>query len=298
MLIYIIGRGKSGSTILDIALSQSDNVVGMGELISGLGSNKTCTCGKKAKDCSEWKDLYSGKFAVSKQKMDYLKSESNVKYFFKYFILPKFYFKKASKKYLIINSLIIQAKKKGRQNSIFIDSSKEITRGLLLLRGTEDTVLIHLIRDPYKVLSSNMSRVEDGSGFKFMRKNYNNRSFRPIYFIITAVSWVVGNILCEFTKLYSKNRSIRVRFEDLCFESNHTIGEIEKLTYSDLSKSKLFLEGQIFSEQTHQMGGNRTNRKKNQYFDKNRASGRENLSNIEKKIALLITGILRKLYGY
>jgi len=298
MLIYIIGRGKSGSTILDIALSQSKDIVGMGELLSGLGRKKTCTCGLKAKDCKEWRALYNGNLSVSKTRMNYIKSESKITHFFKYFFSSKNWFFNKAGKYLKINEEILKARNKNSSGSILVDSSKEITRGLILSRGKKDTVFIHLIRDPYKVISSNMHRVEDDTGYKFMRKTYKNKSARPIFFLITAIGWVLGNIFCELTKFYSKKRSIRIRFEDICFHPNETVGKIEKLAGTELQETKRFLNGESAAKKKHLMGGNRTNREDNLVFDRDRALGRENLSKSEKLIAILITGGLRKIYGY
>ena len=63
-IIYIAGVGHSGSTILDMSLSCTENVVGLGEIKTLLDSatiethlKSYCSCGKQAKECEFWKDL-------------------------------------------------------------------------------------------------------------------------------------------------------------------------------------------------------------------------------------------------
>lgn len=63
-IIYIAGAGHSGSTILDMALSAGEEVVGLGEVktILDIQSKDThyksyCSCGEKATTCSFWESF-------------------------------------------------------------------------------------------------------------------------------------------------------------------------------------------------------------------------------------------------
>jgi len=56
-IIYIAGYGRSGSTILDMILGATDNVVGAGELTyiyDELKSGHSCSCGQLLVDCDVW----------------------------------------------------------------------------------------------------------------------------------------------------------------------------------------------------------------------------------------------------
>lgn len=65
-IIYIAGLGHSGTTLLDLALGTSSNVVGLGEL-KRLMQNHTrdknlksvCSCGKRGNECRVWSELGS-----------------------------------------------------------------------------------------------------------------------------------------------------------------------------------------------------------------------------------------------
>ena len=57
MYVYIMGRGHSGSTILDIILGSSAAVESLGELVSGLGrcaAGEQCSCGSPMRECVFW----------------------------------------------------------------------------------------------------------------------------------------------------------------------------------------------------------------------------------------------------
>lgn len=57
-VIYIIGAGRSGSTLLDTVLASHPDVVGVGELVNlhsaGWTSNEVCACGKLGTECDFW----------------------------------------------------------------------------------------------------------------------------------------------------------------------------------------------------------------------------------------------------
>ncbi len=61
-ILYIIGSGHSGSTLLDMLLGGHSKIVGVGEfrMFSNQKQkleNQICTCGKKILDCSFWKKV-------------------------------------------------------------------------------------------------------------------------------------------------------------------------------------------------------------------------------------------------
>ena len=57
-VIYIMGAGRSGSTLLDTVLANHPDVVGVGELVNlhsaGWTSNEVCACGKLGTECDFW----------------------------------------------------------------------------------------------------------------------------------------------------------------------------------------------------------------------------------------------------
>lgn len=298
MLIYVTGRGLSGSTILDIALSQSDNVAGMGEFIVGLKKNEKCSCGIKLIECGKWKELFSEKSELEEEDFIYLERESRVTNYPKYFFSTNNVFKNISENYLTINSKIIEIKKRSCNADIIVDSSKEVTRGLILSRGCKDCIIIHLVRDPLKVISSTMYHFEKGWPFRFMRKKFYNKNAKYLFMIISSFSWLLGNLLIEIAGLYSKGKKVKIRYEDLCAYPDGEIEKVEKKINVDLSSSKAFLKGEKIANNVHTVRGNPTRYQNDLLFDKNRAVGKHGLNFFQKTLARVIVAPLRIAYGY
>src|SRR5262245_53099489 len=61
MYLYIMGRGHSGSTILDILLGNSRQIESVGELLAGLSraDHEMCCCGETMPDCAFWREVRS-----------------------------------------------------------------------------------------------------------------------------------------------------------------------------------------------------------------------------------------------
>src|SRR5688500_8082576 len=55
MLLYIMSRPHSGSTILDILIGNSRTVEGVGQLVSDMGKlDNPCACGATIRECLFW----------------------------------------------------------------------------------------------------------------------------------------------------------------------------------------------------------------------------------------------------
>jgi hypothetical protein len=59
-IVYILGMGHSGSTVLNMILTSTGKAVGLGEVCRVLSENlsitkdRICSCGKSALDCEFW----------------------------------------------------------------------------------------------------------------------------------------------------------------------------------------------------------------------------------------------------
>ncbi len=52
--VYIMGRGHSGSTVLDALLGNAENARGVGEMVMGIDGTYPCSCGRYVLECSFW----------------------------------------------------------------------------------------------------------------------------------------------------------------------------------------------------------------------------------------------------
>lgn len=301
MYVYVVGRGHSGSTILDIALSQSDDAAGVGEVVSGLGrANEMCSCGSAADECRFWSKVVERISSDGWQGAG--EAGGSLRGFSRITRLPGILMGRGSPeldKHRRLNKSLMEAVKTVSGKGVVVDSSKEITRSAILADSLspDELRVIHLVRDPVKMVSSNMWRLEQGTGFKFMRRTYKSTRYRPLFVVISAVSWVVGNGLVELMRNW-KYQGIRIRYEDLCAQPAEQTGRLEKLLNIDLTGTREFLEGKREAELSHNLGGNQERHKPIKTFDASRSQGRNRLSPLESGLVKFITWPLRKAYGY
>lgn len=301
MYVYVAGRGHSGSTILDIALSQSEDAAGIGEVVSGLGRpHEMCSCGSKADDCRFWREVVAQVREAGWQGAE--EAGNSLRYFSRIAHLPWILAGARSSdlaRHQLLNRELMQAVKRASGKRVVVDSSKEITRSAILADSLapEELRVIHLVRDPVKMVSSNMWRLEQGTGFKFMRRTYKSTRYRPLFVAISAVSWVVGNGLVELMR-NRRYRGVRVRYEDLCAQPAEQTKRLEELLKIDLTGTREFLEGKREARASHNLGGNQERHKPIKKFDASRSQGRNRLSPLESFVVRFITWPLRKVYGY
>lgn len=258
--IYIMGRGHSGSTLLDTVLGNDKNIESVGELVSALGrvNNEVCSCGEKMTDCSYWKEIVSGyKKANIVSSFEKFCEESTRQANIKKFLPTLLY--KSRHNALIKNSfLFFDQIKKVSQKSFVLDSSKEHTRGLLFSRS-KDTYIIHIVRRPDRILASTYYRAINGEVVKILRKRFQpkNKIVFFFYIVIMSISWTVGNALAEIVKMVSKNKVLTIRYEDLMENPVKQLNRIQSHVKVDLSDviSKITIDADL--EVGHNLGGNR-----------------------------------------
>ncbi len=222
MFIYIMGRPHSGSTILDIVLGNSSAVESVGELVSGLGretTGDTCACGATIVDCPYWQAVRTAFAAAAPFAWEVARDRSvrhaHVRN------LPRTLGARGSAADLRFlgeaSSCFARAIATVAGKPHVLDSSKEPTRGIMLLRFCPDARVIHLVRDPRRAVASHYWRFYAYGGyFKFLRRKYHARSMLVPFMFVAAASWTLGNLICELGRRFAPARVVRVRYEDLC----------------------------------------------------------------------------------
>jgi len=168
-LIFIVGSGHSGSTLLDIYLGTSKVIQSGGEfkkfneLIEDkkklLEFKNYCSCGQPIHNCDFWNDV------LKKIKTNSLNVSSN-----------------AFDSYELYRSILQTSNKK-----YVVDSSKKIERLEMLAKSNLYNIyIIHLIRNPINYLSSCLNKLN--------RKQKNMGIIRR-YFLLEkmAKQWLVNN---------------------------------------------------------------------------------------------------------
>ena len=299
-LIYIMGRGHSGSTVLDAILGNSSEIESVGEFISGCTAyDQSCSCGVVFIECDYWKKIREHYEKNNKSKWDescrQVKKITHIKYYIKILFAKKNSnsFKGISK----INNSLFQSISECSNKKYIIDSSKEVTRGIFLLKFTENTKIIHLVKNPENILASNYYRIKSGRGFKFLRKKYTNKNLLPILLLMSCIGWILGNLFAELIKNIFKKRVILIRFEDLNKNTKITLNRLSEFIGINLDD---IIESVIKKKELeigHNIGGNHMRMQKTFYFKESEELKRP-LPKSYKILTRLIAWPLYLLYGY
>jgi ribosomal protein L31E len=253
-IIYIVARGHSGTTILDIILGNSEDAFSCGELISGISRiNPICSCGEELKKCIFWGDIHQKISKVMNwERFCRIFSSQKKLRSIKYFVSRHKREEMVGYNNLLHNAIFQESGKK-----IIIDSSKNIFRGLFLYLFHNNTNLIHLIRKPEDIVESNYYRISKGQPFRFYGKTYTNKKLFPIYFLLNIFFWILENIVIKIMSLaFRKNQIISIKYEDLINKPINVLDRIEKKLAIDFSKSKEKIAKNEFLKIDHMIAGN------------------------------------------
>ncbi|MBD3249157.1 hypothetical protein GF336_03870 [Candidatus Woesearchaeota archaeon] len=199
--IYIAGTGHSGSTLIDMLIGSSEDVLSLGELsfynlykndISYKKGTKKyiCACGKRFKRCDFWSKISS---SIRIKKFYSLKESL---YIILNIFIPQLGIKKMSDQ---TNKLIEEIKKHKTFNYV-LDSSKDPRRLFLLL---ENPAL--------EVYSIVMMRRAEAVAYSYSRKGRIQKS-KNYYLMI--LQWILINFLIK--KILKDKKHILVDYEDFC----------------------------------------------------------------------------------
>lgn len=240
-VIYIVGSGHCGSTLLDIVLDSHSQIVGVGELYQyGLNNRNDliCTCGKKVSECDFWKNVFKDvdldfHLKVFRPKKDFLFNKDR---FFELDEKGKVLHRIDVQKYLEVNEKIFKNILKYSNKKIVLESSKDPDRLELLLKSDKlDILLLHLVRDGRAVYCS----------YKKIYKGIK----KPVK---GDTRWLFKNLKTEIIKKRNKAKSVFIKYEDFCKNPQKSLELV-------LHKIDLNFESEMLNFRDkihHQVGGN------------------------------------------
>jgi len=283
LVIYLLGSGHCGSTLLDLIMDSHSQIVGVGELtnwpFSKERQSKTiCTCGKSLSKCPFWQEVFKNipnklqfstpKLEIHRKKIDFLLNR-------KRYVFASAKAKKVDlERYLKLNEKIYENILTVSGKKIVFDSSKDVERANVLLASDKlEVILLHLVRD--------------GRGVSYSYKRKYGGIISPM------LRWALKNLKIEILKRRYPQKFVFLRYEDFCRNPEK---EIEKI----LKKIGLDFEPQMlnFRNKTHhQVGGNRLRFYKNQEIKEN-ILWKKQLPIFDKIIFHILFGWLNKYYDY
>lgn len=219
-VVYVTGYGRSGSTLLDIALASDPRVFGAGELTAlarhAWHGEEYCACGSHVRTCAFWRPVVENwlgktgdrqaemrKFAERQRRLEGLLSWRRLAGR----RLVPWLGEHAEQLGAFFGAIAEQVDTK---DPVIVDSSKLPGRGFVLADIPNiELFVVHLVRDSRAVawsLSKPHSRSVEGGV---------QRDLRPKHAAYVALRWTVVNLAAELLRLYvGKHRSVRMRYED------------------------------------------------------------------------------------
>jgi hypothetical protein len=287
-VIYIMGDGRSGSTVLSIILGNHPSIESVGELNRWPQfSGQTKPGNRKVEDEAFWKAVrYS--YQPGEVEPDYaalvdLQGEfENYKNFPKVF-LPVL-FKDQRERYNDYLFRLFCAVQSIRGREVIVDETKRPGRGYMLLRDPRlDVRIIHLVRDPRGVMYSQL------------KTDVEHKFKAPP---ISMLHYLIKNVMSECVRLLMTGGSVlRVRYEDLALNPEKELVRISR--FIGISMDSVI--HQIISGEPltvpHLLDGNRI-RHQNAIKLRFDDEWRRKLGLVHKLIAIIMTLPLFLLYNY
>ncbi|WP_338240833.1 sulfotransferase family protein [Aurantiacibacter hainanensis] len=257
-VIYIAGYGRSGTTLLDIALGQQPGVFGAGE-ITALARHvwkerEFCACREKADECGFWgrvvnswlegrksgaMDAYGKRLARSEWLFDPRR------------LLWRFGAGREARAYREETAALFREIAEASGDTVIVDSSKLPGRAsaLMSVPGIE-LYVVHVVRDGRGVAWSMMKpykRAVDAGLQKEVKP-------KPLW--QAAVRWFTVNIGAEIVRLrLPRERSMRVRYEDFVADPGGKVKSILDFAGEEYVQPPY---GADLIKPQHQIAGNRS----------------------------------------
>ncbi len=260
-IVYILGAGRSGSTVLDTVLGNHTAMESLGELHrlprNGWVNGEFCSCGTRVTECDFWKtvraewDARNPQYSLER----YLDAQES---FLRFRYLPKLFFRHffpsaEFREFVEATENLYLSIAKTNGCSTLVDSSKSPAFALALCSAERlDLRVIHLTRDARGVAYSQKASFEKDE------KAGVERDLRPRSVLRTGFFWNITNLLSGFvrSRLAQKN-SIRIRYEDFMQDPRATLRSIAACIEIPLDELADKIEqGEEFSV-GHNVAGNR-----------------------------------------
>lgn len=249
-ILYIMGTGRSGTTILEIILCNNPGLTGVGEFKyvfqHAFLENRVCSCGKAALECERWSGVLTAtgwdRAACTEMERVVTSLESHARF-------PLLWAGLVSEKNMTIyrraNESLFKSIAALSRSNVVVDSSKYESRALALAR---------LFPGRVKVLC--LTRSAAGLITAFQKKSEKEQVYPK------SLLWIAGYyvyvMLCMWiVRAQLKGRCLLVRFEDFKHNPEAVLDSIETWSgYSLAVARRKLAEGDWFTV-GHIVSGNR-----------------------------------------
>jgi len=251
-ILYIMGTGRSGTTILEILLKNSVGISGVGEVThifkDGFIKDVVCSCGQHVSNCEMWSHVKNSCEWPKENYPDIDELFVKIAWHSHFPVVSLGLIgEKDKQRYRDINSCIFKKFSEISGASVIVDSSKYAGRGLQLARMFPDHVkVICLTREPAGLVSA------------FGKSDAEEQKSKSL--ISTLVYYVYTMICFRIVKTLLGKRVLHVRYEDLISGPIQTLNRIEGWCGHNLSRSCEYISENQWLDVGHIVTGNRLRR--------------------------------------
>jgi len=327
VIVYIVGAGRSGSTLLDMILGAHSQIFSLGEIThfsSYVASNSFCACRQPVRNCVIWEEVIDRLcevFSIEhisniKERFSLNVSKANKTAFDKITILTKLLITYILKDPVLLKwGMHLSANTSGvdkvfsfydivsrvSRSPVLVDSSKGVRRVKILCFERPDVPyrVIHLVRDGRGVVLSAMKKtysseipVIEDSEIKSGKKDYV--APQPKTALQASKTWLKTNLVTLFIlRSLPKRNWLRIRYEDLCTDP---AGELKRICrFIGISYEEQILD--FRSAEHHNIGGNPSRWRKDGIRKPSR-SWLKSMSESDMKTFERTAGWLNRYFGY
>lgn len=313
-VVYIMGSGRSGSTLLDRLIGSHPSIVSLGEFVQRFKDNRIyevpCSCGELGRDCPFWSTVLEQWLAHPdvqdlptyhhlRQKFDRLSS------------LPRLLRERSRpspdfQRYVAQTQALYRTLQDVSNMSMIVDSSKEPVRAFALASMPAiDLKVIHLVRDGRGVAWSFKKSVTRNQRTWSQHKSISKRIKATLfslnssaYMLVPIRTWVLMNLLSDWVRYQlGTSHAALYRYEDIVEEPERFLLDMGSFLGLDLQQ---VVESVINGSSIgvgHMIGGNWTRMSKSIKL-RSDIEWTEKLSPIERLFFYSIAGRLLHQYGY
>lgn len=299
-LIYIMGAGHIGSTIVDIVLGSHPNIESLGEVNKfhrrswTLDENRKCSCGETVYECPFWVEVrrkwmemtgYDGPEEILALQSRFEKTSSTWLNLLWNSVFPSREFSKFQQ----ATAALYQSVHEVGGRKFLVESSLSPRRAYGLTKNPGiDLYLIHMVRDGRGVIWSLKK-----PGKKIMTKKYV-----PAPAMRTTRYWISANLQSFWVSMQvPKAKKMLLRYEDFVTDPAATLTRIGDWVGEDLSGLISDFSLTNPNQERHTVGGNRIRMKKDIRIRADFA-WEEKLSQKDRKLFWRTAGWLAKRFGY
>ena len=307
-VLYIMGYGRSGSTLLDIVLGNHPGIEGVGELAvlphSGLFAgpitrSSVCSCGRTVAECPFWSAVRRewvarvGEEGIERYPKLQSAFEHNKRWprLLRERLLPSAPYKT----YARYTEALYGAIRTVSGKDVIVDSSKRPLRTFTLsgMPGV-DLRVVHLVRDGRGVVASRKKAFKKDEAAGVAR----DIPGRPA--LTSILLWTGINLVSEAVRLrLDPEKVVWVRYESFVEDPKGELARIGRVAGIDLSGlAERVALGEPMAA-SHQVGGNRLRMARGGVrLRPDAGSWRNALSPRERRLFRLLAGWLTRRYGY